>query len=140
MIIAKFKPEHLDRIELQDSQADDTAMIADPEYRARLMMTDAYTVFIGGEVMLCAGVSEIFEHRAVAWSLVSRHAGKEFRVIHRAVDGFLRQCKYDRVEMMVKSGFVAGERWAKLLGMEKEGLMRMCGPDKQDYFMYARIR
>lgn len=45
-----------------------------------------------------------------------------------------------RMEMAVKADYKTGHRWAKALGFEPEGLMKMYGPDMTDHVMYGRTQ
>lgn len=43
-----------------------------------------------------------------------------------------------RVQMYVDCNYKKAARFAEFLGFEREGLMLKFGPDKKDYFLYAR--
>lgn len=140
MEIVKFRAEHLDRLELQDAQQDLYAQFQVPGYGAALeSCVYSFTAMHDGKVIGCAGVQEVWEGRALLWSLLSKHAGTHFRPIHRAAFGFIQQAKWRRIECVVEDGFEAGHRWAKLLGMEHECLMRNYSPSGVDFHLYSRI-
>ena len=45
-----------------------------------------------------------------------------------------------RVEMIVDPNHRAACRWARLLGFEQEGYMKLFSPDGRDALMFARVR
>lgn len=139
--VVKFHPDHLKRLQLQSAQEYFRSEFGNPDYGRQLADSPfAFTGLVGDEVIACAGVHELWENRGVAWALLSENAGPHFRSIHRAVSGFLTQAPWRRVEMMVEAGFEQAHRWAQMLGMQQEGLMRAYSPTGTDYFIYARIK
>lgn len=139
--IVRFRATHLWHLDLQEAQRDLRAQFGDPAYGSALEATqNAFTALDGDQVLACAGVHEVWPGRGVAWALIGREAGREFRAIHRAVSGFLAACPLRRVEMVVDAKFAAGHRWAKMLGMTAEGTLRAYSPGGDDYVMYARVK
>lgn len=141
MHLIPYRHYHISSVELQSAQLDMTEIIT-PEYgRALEQAGPAYTIIDGKDILLCAGLAELWATRAQAWSLISRHAtGRKFYFIHRAVEKFLNEQPYLRVEMTVDSDFVNGHRWARLLGFEFEGHMKKYTPNGKDCDLYARVR
>ncbi len=92
------------------------------------------------EVLGCAGVWHISEHRAESWALVSQYIGSCFFKFHKSVLAFLDECQFPRVEMAVDPLFERSHRWATMLGFEKEGRMRKYFPNGGDADLYARIK
>lgn len=141
MIIVPFKPEHLIDIKLQPAQLGYEAMLGDPRYGQWLAGAGpGYSVFANDDLVACAGFWPQWENRAIVWALVTATAGRHFVGFHRAVRRALDLHKYRRIETAVRCGFVEGERWARMLGMEKEGTMRAYAPDGDDYDLFARIQ
>lgn len=93
-----------------------------------------------GTVWGCAGVCELEPHRASAWALIREGIGGNFFRFHKEVYRFLCETDYNRVEMAVDVEFDQSERWAKMLGFKLEGYMRQYFPNKQDAYLYARIK
>lgn len=140
MRIERFRAAHLALLDVQQAQRDLRAQLGDPAYGDALAATQwAFTALEGEKVLGCGGVHRVWEGRGVAWALVSTHAGPHFRAIHRAVAGFFEQCDLRRIEMVVDANFPAGHRWAKMLGMTAEGVMRGYSPAGDDYVLYARV-
>lgn len=100
----------------------------------------AWTMEIDQKVVGIAGLVPQWENRAMAWAMVSRHAGRHFMQMHRAVQRFLNVSPYRRIEATVDVGFPEGEKWLKMLGFEREGLMRAYRPDGADMILFARVR
>lgn len=141
MKIERFKAEHLQALELQDSQTYFKSEFLNPDYGEQLAASRwAFTGLVEGRPIACAGVHEIWAGRGVAWALISKDAGKHFFAMHRAALGFMSQCGLRRIEAMIEAGFEPGHRWAKMLGMEQEGLMRGYSPTGVDYYIYARVK
>lgn len=141
MRIVKLKPEHVRSIDLQDAQQYFAGIVDTPGYAESLAASPwSFAAIDGDEVLGCAGVYEVWEGRALAWALIGKTSGRHFKAIHRAVAGFLAQAKWRRIEMVVDAQFDAGIRWARLLGMKQEGLMRAYGPDGKDYYLFAKVQ
>lgn len=141
MNITRFKAAHLAALELQDAQEYFRSEFVNPEYGEQLAASPwAFTGMVDGRVIVCSGVHEVWAGRGVAWALISKDAGAHFFAVHRAVSGFLKQAPLRRIEAMVDAGFQAGIRWAEMLGMQREGLMRAYSPTGNDYFIYSRIQ
>jgi hypothetical protein len=94
----------------------------------------------GDEVIAAAGIVQQWEQRAVAWSVLAPNLGIRMVAVHKAVVRFLDGCGFRRVELFVAVGHTAGERWARALGFEREGLARAALPDGSDAWFYARVR
>lgn len=142
MRVARFQPEHLAQIELQEAQGHMSAEIARPG--AGQMLANggaAFSGLVGDTVIAIGGVYEVWPGRGVAWALLSRHAGAHMVAIHRAVHGFLLQCQLPRVEAFVDADFGAGMRWMRALGFELEtpAPMRKYTPHGRDCYLFSRI-
>jgi hypothetical protein len=142
MRVEAFRPAHLDRLRLQPAQAHFGAELLKPGYADMLRQGSSFSAVAGDDVLACAGVSEVWEGRAVAWALVSEAAGRHMLGIHRATAGFLAQAAYRRIEATVDEGFEAAHRWLRLLGFscETPAGMRGFNPDGRNSFLYARVQ
>lgn len=143
MRIVAFRPEHLRDLELQDAQQYFGSELLRSGYGEMLARSgQAFTAIGDNGVIICSGCREIWPQRAEAWALVSRHAGKDIVAIHRAVDGFLKQAPWRRIEASVDVGFAAGMRWLTMLGFVNETPdkpMRAYRPDGGDSYLFARV-
>lgn len=139
--VVAFKPEHLARIQLQEAQSDMAVIISMQGYGDAIAQAgNAYTLLDGETVIICAGAVEMWADRAMMWALLSKDAGQHMRHVHRAVSGFLAQCKWRRMEAYADSEFCQGNRWLAMLGFKHEGKMRAFGPDGRDFELYARVK
>ena len=141
MNIVPFEPDHLKRLLLQPSQAIMQPALSKPEYAENLYKAGpAYSLVDGDAVLASMGLVPQWEHRAVAWGLISAEAGPHFILIHKAVHRTMALHPYRRIETSVDCNFRQGHRWARLLGFEHEGRMRAFTQDGRDCDLYARIQ
>jgi hypothetical protein len=143
MNIVYFRPEHLKRLSLQNAQQYFGQQLTDPDYgRVLLDAGPCFTGMRGDEVIICAGVFEVWENRAMAWALLSKNAAANMLAIHKAVRGYLLQAPYRRIEATVDAGFEDGRRWAEMLGFVQETPepMRAFLPNGGDCYLYARVK
>ena len=123
--VVRLAPEHLRQLRLQRAQQDMAEVLQRPEYGAALALSGpAFTVLADGQPIACIGLHEHHPGRAEAWALLGDDSGAHLRGITRAVAGYLQQVPYFRVEASVSATFVAGHRWARLLGFTQEGPAR----------------
>lgn len=143
MIIQRFKADHIAELELQDAQAYFGDQLMTPGYAEMLEAgCDGFTALADGQVVACAGCTEIWTGRAIAWALISKDAGLSMVPLHRAVSGYLMASKHRRIEAWVDVGFDAGSRWLEMLGFTCETPSPMQGfrPDGGACFLYARVK
>lgn len=139
MILIPFIPLHLQGLELQESQSWLQPHLLDETYINQLIdYGESYSLLVDGKVIGCGGVCDITPKRGFVWALVSKDAGKHLLKATRIVKSYLDDKDYRRLETGVKTDFIAGHRWVKMLGFEREGTMRKWGEDGNDYDMYAR--
>lgn len=133
--------EHLEKIEIQDSQSRFREQLKDPAYRKAIVEAgDGFCYVEDGRVLACAGVFTEYKKRGIAWSFLSGGCGDRFVAIFRAIKGYLDLEKYERVAMHVDPEFKAGHRMAKMLGFMYEGTMRKYFEHGGDAVLYARVK
>jgi RimJ/RimL family protein N-acetyltransferase len=93
-----------------------------------------------GQIVACAAIVDMQDGRGLAWAMLSEHALRHIKLIHRAIQGVLAKSPYRRIEMAVDAQHAAGCRWAERLGFEREGLMRAYTPDGRSCYLYARVQ
>jgi hypothetical protein len=139
--IVKFKAEHWDQMEGQETTAHLTPLIPREQMSALTGSPYSYTLFSGDRIVAVAGVLEYWPGRGEAWAELAQVCRKDFLAIHNAAKRFLDVCPFVRVEATVDVDFVAAHRWAKLLGFEMEApVMKKYGVDGHNYSLYARTR
>lgn len=78
------------------------------------------------------------------WSYVSKSAEPHhWNSLMRACNGvmnWLFSHGSKRIEVSIKEGYENAERAIKMLGFEKEGLMRNYGPQGENYFLYSKVK
>jgi len=140
-IVVPYEAGHLHLLQLQDAQAFVHTMINGAHAKALEDPRSFSVVGDDGEVYACGGLTELWTHRALAWSLVSRHAGRHMLLIHRAIQRYLDASPFRRIEMEVDCEFEAGHRWARMLGFTMEcERMRCHGIDGRDNALYAKVK
>jgi len=95
-----------------------------------------------GEVLVCAGILELWHGRGFAWSIVSAHAGRRMLAITGAVRRMLDVAPFRRVECYVDAEFGPGMRWARVLGFRLETPRPMLGffESGRDAYLWSRVR
>lgn len=140
MIVRPWKPEDTKKLLLQPSQDYMYPMLDELNIQPLAEAGNAWVGEDNGEILAIAGILPKWENRATAWALVSNMAGRRFLHIHRAVESFLDNCRFRRVEATVDIGFRPGHRWMKMLGFKPEGYLEAYRPDGADQILYARVR
>lgn len=102
-----------------------------------------FSLKCGEEVLAILGGWQIIPGVFELWALVSTEIKKASVSFHRAVQRlithYFESCSLHRMQMAVKVGYPDELRWAESLGFEREGLMRMYGPDKKDYWLFGKV-
>jgi hypothetical protein len=138
MEIVPFKREHLKNILIQNQQEGFQELLT--PLLMRQLEKDGYTAVDNGEIIACAGASEVCPNRALAWAYISRDVGPRMIQVTRAVKRYLSIAPYRRIEMDVDCDFPEAHRWARMLGFELECERRRAyTPDGRDCALYARI-
>ena len=141
MIVVPFLPAHLKDLIVHDYMGfiqDDL----DDEYAELLNAGPAYTVLVDDKVVCCAGILQVSKFRWNVWALLSKDSGKHMLGITRAVKKFLDENSKTRYETHVRSDFVNGHKWMKMLEFSNEtpNGMKAYGDDGYDYCLYARVK
>lgn len=137
MMIVDLEEWHLERITLQPAQTTLSEALACREYRQMLASFESFAALDGERVIGVAGAMPQGNGRAVVWALLS--ADVPMLAAHRAVKRWLNACSIRRLETWVMVGHREGERWAEMLGFEREGRMRKFTDDGSDAWLYARV-
>lgn len=103
-----------------------------------------YTIVYGDEI--AAVLVFIFTRPNVVdlVSIVSNIAKESPIEFHKTVLAILDLTigfyKINRLQALVDVRFLKAKKWALQLGFDEEGIMRMLGPNGEDYFLMARIK
>lgn len=134
-----YEPAHLRALRLQAPQAYFSTLFSE-DYAAALAQHPAWAGIVDGQVVGCAGLVEQWTDRALCWALFSEAAGPHFLAITRFVQRVFALFHYRRVEAYVDPNFAEAQRWVRILGFEREGLMRAFTPTGEDNLLFARVR
>ena len=103
----------------------------------------SFTLLHNSKPVVSGGVCPLWSGVAEGWVISSKrilqNKIKAARLIKKRTDLLCNNNKIWRLQTAVKANFTIGVRFAEFLGLKKEGLMKMYGPDKTDYFRMAKI-
>lgn len=140
MIIREFKAQDLLLLQAQRWQANSGIEIS-LQYCLQLEAhSKAFTGIVDNRIIGCAGISEQWKGRVIAWAWFSGGIGTHFISVHRAVKSFLDAQSYRRIEAYTHCDFNEANRWMRMLGFEKEGKMSKFLPCGSDAYMWVRLR
>lgn len=132
--LVHYAPEHLSQIKLKavyegEAPRGDVA-------GALTFMHEGKPIAIFGGSFVSRGVFRV-------WGLISEDVKKIPLTFHKAVkltiQHWAERLNLHRVEMSVMVGFMEGWKWAVSLGFACEGVMRQYGPQRGDYWLFARV-
>lgn len=139
MTVVDFDPAHLDALTEQDATAYLRQFAqADDAKKLRAASSHAYTGLVNGKPVACGGITQWWPGVGEMWAVFGRDAGPHMVAIVRGAKRVLDLADCHRVSAAVDTTFVPGQRLAALLGFTIEGKMRSYGPDRRDYYLYAR--
>lgn len=136
--IVDFDRAHLSAMAVQSAQLAGVGQFKDCSQEAFGL---AYTAMDNGKPVACAGIVEVWPGRGYAWALLSEQAGRWMVQISRAVRRAIALSGLRRIEMAVDADFVAGRRWAVMLGfiLETPEPMRAYLPDGRDAYLFSKV-
>jgi hypothetical protein len=139
-----FRPQHILRLDdVQSEQAEDAvAAISQAEATTLAEIGNAWTGWVGADVVGCAGFSPVWPGRSAVWALLTNKAGPHMRQITRFVRQKIAEHPDRRLEATVLHGFKAGQQWMKLLGFRNEtpGGMECYDPAGRTMMLYSLVR
>jgi RimJ/RimL family protein N-acetyltransferase len=103
----------------------------------------AWTMKKDGRPIACGGFVGIGDGMAVVWVMatdeVRGHGMKLCRFARNATKIVFETMGWHRIHAAVRVDRPEYQRWAELMGFEREGCMRKAAPDKTDLYLYARV-
>lgn len=136
MQIRRYRDGDIKKIDLQDEQKHEIEGVKYPE-------ETSFTLEDNGEVLGCFAFLQVCEKRGVVCSFISRNAGRVMlqmvRKIRKLLDDGMERTGMERIEISVLEEFEHGERFAKMLGFELEGVMRKYYKGR-NYKLFARVK
>lgn len=139
MKVVPYQAEHMRALRLQSAQLSSMGW-APADHAEMLEQFTAFTALDGDEVLVCAGVIELWPGRGAAWAFMAENLGARMVAIHRAVRRYFATLDFRRLEAEVATDFPQGHRWVRLLGFELETpRLRAYFPDGSDASMYVKV-
>ena len=141
-VIVPFEGWHIQDIEVQENDDWIKHVVGDVYKYAEIMRHHGpcFTLLKDNKPIAISGLCINEEHRATAWSVISKNIdGTDLLMWSKELKSYIEELGLQRREMAVAEGFDAGERWAKILGFELEGLMKSYFPNGDNAHLYARI-
>jgi hypothetical protein len=96
-----------------------------------------------GLVLACATLIRMRKHSAVLNMILDTHFvkyTKEFiYVLRESSVYYMKELGLTRVHATIRADFHNAEKWIKIVGFEKEGVMRNYGPDGEDHILFAKV-
>lgn len=136
MKLRRYEEGDIAKIDLQDIQKHEVGGVKYPP-------ETSFTLEHEGEVLGCFAFLQVCEKRGVLCSFISKDAGKIMlkmvRQFRKIIEDGMNKTGLERLEMSVLASFDHGERFAKLLGFECEGVMRKYYKGR-DYKLFARVK
>lgn len=103
--------------------------------------TEAFSVLVNGEVMLCGGISPMWPGRGYLWTVLSSKIKEHSVATYRGLKLALFEQPYNRIEMDVPVDLEIAHRRARYLGFSLEvGRARKYLADGSDRSLYAWVR
>ena len=103
----------------------------------------SYTLLCDNQPILGGGIYPLWNGVAEGWVISSKRVFdykiKSAASVKKRLDLLCTNNKIWRLQTSVKEEFKTGVRFAEWLGLKKEGLMTMYGPDKTNYYRMAKI-
>jgi len=142
--VRTYTLEHFYQMQEMGLRAEDNKRVEDPNYwEIMTKFSEAYSVFVDGEILFSGGVLMLRKGFGEAWLLCSILAYRYPITVYRMAKGILEQIIEDgnlyRVRATPRTNWPTGYRFVERLGFQREGVLRKYGLHKEDCFMYGRI-
>lgn len=142
-----FCVEHLTQIDLREFDEQVIMGVPDALERIKFQAENgvAYTgIDEEGKVIAIGGVTFLWEGVGSGWVLTSELLLKHKTWTHRAIRNILDITEgahnLHRIESIILKEHKVSMRWAERLGFKQEGLLRKYNSQKQDHWLYARVK
>ena len=141
--IVPFVAEHAHEILEQGLQLDEGTNWHE---QADIMEAQGFCVTLKADekAVLSTGIIPLWDGVGEAWLLSSNMMPKYpvtlARAIYECFYEWVEAKDYWRVHANVRTDWDTAIRFAKFMGMKKEGLMKKFGPEQADYFRFAWVR
>lgn len=105
----------------------------------------SFTIYqsIDQKVLCCTTLIKMRKHTAALNMIIDNAIDKykkEFiYVLREALVYYMKELGLTRVQATIRADFPTAEKWIKICGFEKEGVMRGWGPDGEDHILFAKV-
>lgn len=97
-----------------------------------------------GKVIAIGGITFLWKGVGSGWVITSELLLKHKVWTHRAIRDILditeKTHNLHRIESIILKDHVVSMQWAERLGFKQEGLLRKYDSQKQDHWLYARVK
>jgi len=137
-LVSRFQRWHLEH--LRTDAIEEQTYTHDPEMlRAMEQSPNTWTVVAEGEPVACGGTLELWPGRHLAWGILGDAAKRHVLAVSRVARDVVSRVP-GRVECTVRSDFIPGQRWAKLLGFSVETpCLAHFGPLGENHVGFVRV-
>jgi len=139
MNIITFDPSHVLQFNPHAGQIESVGMISVDRASVLAESGPAFTGVDGYDVIGCGGIAEVWEGRYVLWALLSEDSGKHMVKITKMAQRLLMLFT-GRIEVVVRSDFALGHRWAAILGFRHHHHEEKYFPGGLDADVYMRFQ
>lgn len=133
--VEMFESWHLDELDVKD--------IFKSELKAENPEHFTYTFFKEKKVIAIFGLTLKWQGMGELWALTSNLVKDIPVAFHKAclslLDAHIKKLNLHRVQCSIRADYLIGMKWVEALGFIQEGYMQKYGPNKMDYYLYARI-
>lgn len=140
--IVQAEEAHFDSLDLKEVFEHKDAVLY-----AKMMIGQGHPAFALMLEEKCIGVIGgifIYPHVMEACALFSKSVTLHPIAFHRTVavllDKAFENFKVHRIQIVVREDYSEGNKWAYILGFNKEGTMKKYGPTGLNYNLYAAVR
>jgi hypothetical protein len=139
MRIEPFHVAHLDAMALQPHQRAWRAGLSGSSLGWLAEPGDAWTGFVDGRPVACAGLLDLGGGRAEAWALCGVEAGRVMVPLTRALGRGLAASAFRYVQAHTARDFAPARRWVALLGFRFAAVLPRYCDDGGDAELWTRV-
>lgn len=135
----EVRPSMAIELEPHDGQRNQAPLTPDNLY-ALIKAGPSWCVRLGGKVVAVGGHTPMWKGRTLLWGYLGADCRPAMAAMTRRVRKEVEAMavEFTRIEAYAERHHAAGNRWLRLLGFQKEGVMRKFANDR-DYILYARV-
>ena len=139
-----FHPAHLEMFEPEEFKRQTPAQLQEWKDLVIAQATNGFaiTAYLYGRPVACFGFLPFWTGVAEMWLLIEERGRKYGKSLTRAAtivrDYAVLSNNLHRLQITVRCDDIRAVKWAKVLGFEQEAVLRCYGPDRSDFYIFAR--